>query len=86
MGEIVDKCECCSRLGVRVGDDTRIRCVRHEHVVDADDWLRALSKMAFAFETEEEFTAYVRRDYGAGLEMMKGLRRDPDESDPVTKH
>ncbi len=86
MSESVDKCECCGRPGMLVGNDAKIRCVLHQHVVDAAYWLRAMSAMAFAFETEEEFTAYVRWDYGAGLEMMKWLQRDPDRSDPETKH
>ena len=86
MSELVDKCECCGRPGTPIGDDAHILCVLHEHVIDAAGWLRARSAMRCAFETEEEFMAYVRRNYCAGLEMMKGLQRDPDESDPETMH
>ncbi|WP_162723324.1 hypothetical protein [Agrobacterium sp. lyk4-40-TYG-31] len=86
MSEIVVACECCGRPGMPVGYEARIRCVRHEYVVDAQEWLRARSAMTYAFETEEELTAYLSQDYGAGLEMVRGLQRDPDRSDPATKH
>lgn len=85
MSELVDKCECCDRPGMPAGNDAQIRCVLHENVVAAG-WLRARSAMAFAFETEEELTAYLSQDYGAGLEMVRGLQQNPDESDPETMH
>ncbi|MDR6587385.1 hypothetical protein J2735_000520 [Agrobacterium tumefaciens] len=75
MSEIVVACECCGLPGMLVGagSEARIRCVRHAYVIDAEEWLRARSAMTYAFETEEEFTAYVQRDYGAGLGAMQGL-------------
>lgn len=88
MSEIVVACACCGRPGalVEFGDEVRIRCVLHTPVVDAEDWLRARAAMRCAFATEAELMAYFRRDYGAGVDLVQELQRDPDESDPETKH
>ena len=88
MSKIVVACECCGRPGALVGagSDARVRCVRHEYIVDAGDWLRARSEMRLAFESEAELMAYFLRDYGAGLDLVRDLQRDPDGSDPEAKH
>lgn len=80
-----DRCGCCGRSGALVGDEAGIRCVLHRYVVDAEEWLRARSAMKNAFESEEELMAYLGRDYGAGVDLVQELQRDPDESDPETK-
>lgn len=81
-------CECCGREGqlVGAGHDARVRCVRHEYVVDVEQWEEKRASMTYAFEAEDEAMEYFLRDYGAGLELMQGLQRDPDESDPETKN
>ena len=42
------------------------------------------------FESEEEAMAHFFADYGAGLDMMQepqaATDRDPNESDPETRH
>lgn len=88
MSEIVVVCECCGLPGklVEAGSEARMRCVRHEYVIDAGHWLRARAAMNHAFDSEEELMAYLRRDYGAGVDLVQELQRDPDESDPETKH
>ncbi len=70
-------CECCGREGrlVGAGQDVRVRCIRHEYVVDVAEWEKKRASMRTAFETEEEAVEHLRRDYGAGVDMMRGLAR-----------
>lgn len=82
MSEIVVVCECCGLPGTLVGAGSvvRGRCLRHEHVVDAGDWLRARSDMTCPFETEEELMSYFLSDYGAGVDVMQAMTRDDDDT------
>jgi hypothetical protein len=85
-------CECCGREGrlVGAGDDARVRCIRHEHVVDVEQWEAKRASMTYAFEAEDEVMAHFLRDHDAGLDMMQELQtapdEDPDERDPASKH
>lgn len=87
MSEIDDKCECCGRPGRSIGDgdEARVRCVRHEYVVDVDAWKKELAEMPAMFETEEEALAHFLQDYGDGLDMMQELAREDGEDDE-TRH
>lgn len=87
MSEIVVVCECCGLPGtlVEAGSFVRARCVRHAHVVDAGECLRARAKMKHAFDSEEELMSYLGRDYGASVDMMQGLQRDPDDADQTQR-
>lgn len=80
MSEIVD--ECCGLPGTLVGAGSvvRGRCLRHEHVVDAGDWLRARSEMTCAFESEEELMLYFLSDCGAAVDVMQEMTRDDDDT------
>jgi len=85
-------CECCGREGrlVSAGQDARVRCVRHEYVVDVAEWEEKRASMRTAFETEEEAVEHFQADYGAGVDMMQELQtaaeQDSSESDPTSKH
>ncbi|MDX0532939.1 hypothetical protein GOL26_28910 [Sinorhizobium medicae] len=85
-------CECCGWEGrlVGAGQDARVRCVRHEDVVDIEQWEEKRASMTYAFEAEDEVMAHFLRDHGAGLDMMQELQtapdEDPDERDPASKH
>lgn len=74
-------CECCGREGklIDAGAAARVRCVRHEYVVDALEWSR--DPVGFMFDSAEEAMAHFLADYGAGVEMMKDLQAAADEDD-----
>ncbi|OHV83692.1 hypothetical protein [Rhizobium sp. LCM 4573] len=85
-------CECCGRPGklVDAGEHARVRCVRHEYVVDAVEWSR--DPVGFMFESAEEAMAHFLADYGDGIDMMKELQEtqasaneDVDDADE-TRH
>lgn len=93
MAEIDDKCGCCGRPGhvIGDGDEARIRCVRHENVVNAEEWKQRQDAIPAMFETEEEALAHFLADYGDGLDFMQELTRDdgaqyPADEDPETRH
>lgn len=88
MSEIDDQCGCCGRTGrvIGVGSEVRIRCVRHDHVVDVEAWRRELAAMSFAFETEAEMVEYFQRDYGDGLDFMQELAREDSEQNPADEY
>ncbi|MDH2091506.1 hypothetical protein N5K21_22500 [Rhizobium pusense] len=77
-------CECCGREGklIDAGESARVRCVRHEDVVDAVEW--SVNPVGFMFDSAEAAMAHFLGDYGAGLEMMRDLARD--DEDPETRH
>ncbi|MFK3962111.1 hypothetical protein ACI2KT_00855 [Ensifer adhaerens] len=77
-------CECCGREGqlLEAGESARVRCVRHEYVVDATEW--SGNPVGAMFDTAEEAMAHFLEDYGAGVGMMKDLARKDD--DPETRH
>lgn len=77
-------CECCGREGrlIDAGEGARVRCVRHEYVVDVAEW--SANPVGAMFETTEEAMAHFLQDYGDGLEMMQELARD--DEDPETRH
>ncbi|MBX5112001.1 hypothetical protein HJB51_29150 [Rhizobium lentis] len=85
-------CECCGRMGklIGAGETARVRCARHEYVVDVDAWAKEMSTERSAmFENEEDAVAHFLQDYGDGIDMMKDLQsaaEDPDERDPKTRH
>ncbi len=74
-------CECCGREGelVDAGETARVRCVRHEYVVDAVEW--GGNPVGFMFESTDEAMAHFLADYGAGLDMMQDLQAAADEDD-----
>lgn len=76
-------CECCGREGklIDVGGHARVRCVRHEYVVDAVDW--SVNPAGFLFDSAEEAMSHFLADHGDGLEMMQKLAADDDEE---TRH
>ena len=78
-------CECCGREGrlVGAGDQARVRCVRHEYVVNVEQWESAAAG-GVMFESEEEALAHFLRDHGAGLDMMQELQAE--ENDDDTRH
>lgn len=77
-------CECCGREGqlVDAGKSARVRCVRHEYVVDAAEW--SANPVGFLFDSAEEALAHFADDYGDGLDMMQELARKDD--DPEARH
>ena len=82
-------CECCGRPGqlVDAGENARVRCVQHEHVVDAVAWSR--DPVGFMFDSADEAMSHFLADYGAGIDMMQELQAgaDEDHGDAVeTKH
>lgn len=81
-------CECCGREGrlIDAGEGARVRCVRHEDVVDAFEW--SGNPVGFMFDSADEAMAHFLEDYGAGLDMMQELQTAvDDEQDPgETKH
>jgi hypothetical protein len=87
MTEIDDKCGCCGRPGrlIGAGDEARVRCVRHEYVVDAEAWRARQDEIPVMFETEEEALAHFLADYGRGLDMMQELAREGGDDDD-TRH
>lgn len=74
-------CECCGRQGqlVDAGENARVRCARHEYVVDAMEW--SGNPVGYMFESTEEAMAHFLQDYGAGLDMMQELQAGCDEDD-----
>lgn len=76
-------CECCGRQGqlVDAGETARVRCVRHEYVVDAMEW--SGNPVGYMFDSTEEAMAHFLEDYGAGLDMMQELARQDDDE---TRH
>lgn len=77
-------CECCGRVGklIDAGESARVRCVRHEHVVDAAEW--SGNPVGFLFGSAEEAMAHFLDDYGDGLQMMQELAlKDVDDD---TRH
>ncbi|ASP98404.1 hypothetical protein GOC53_27940 [Sinorhizobium medicae] len=85
-------CECCGREGRQIGagEDARVRCVRHEDVIDVEQWEEKRASMRPMFETEEEAVEHFRQDYGKGVDMMRDLQtaveQDSGEPDPKSKH
>ncbi|WP_139786337.1 hypothetical protein [Agrobacterium genomosp. 2] len=93
MAEIDDKCGCCGRPGhvIGDGDEARIRCVRHENVVNAEEWKQRQDAIPVMFETEAEALTHFLADYGDGLDFMQEMacedaEHDPDGEDPNTRH
>lgn len=74
-------CECCGREGrlIDAGESARVRCVRHEYVVDVVEW--SGNPVGFLFDSTEEAMAHFLADYGAGLDMMQELQAGSDEDD-----
>lgn len=66
-------CECCGRPGRLVdagaGEEARVRCVRHEYVVDAMAW--SGNRVGFMFESTGEAMSHFLADYGEGLDFMQ---------------
>ncbi|RVL94710.1 hypothetical protein [Sinorhizobium meliloti] len=85
-------CEVCGREGrlIGAGQDARVRCVRHEDVVDIEQWEEKRAAMRAMFETEEESVEHFRQDYGKGVDMMRHLQtaveQDSGEPDLTSKH
>ncbi len=81
-------CECCGREGKLTDavEVARVRCVRHEYVVDVEEW--SVNPVGALFDTAEEAMAHFLEDYGAGLDMMQELHTAVEyEQDPgETKH
>lgn len=83
-------CECCGRQGqlVDAGESARVRCVRHEYVVDVVEW--SGNPVGFMFESTEEAMAHFLADYGAGLDMMQEAQAegllDEQGGDEETRH
>lgn len=77
-------CECCGRMGnlIDAGETARVRCVRHEHVLEVAEW--SANPVGAMFETTEEAMAHFLQDYGDGLDMMQELARDDGDDD--TRH
>lgn len=76
-------CECCGRMGklIDAGENARVRCVRHEYVVDVAEW--SGNPIGAMFESTEEAMAHFLDDYGKGIDMMKELARKDDDD---TRH
>lgn len=76
-------CECCGRPGklFDAGDNARVRCVRHEYIVDIEEWSR--NPVGFLFESADQAMAHFLEDHSAGIDMMKDLARDDDDD---TRH
>ncbi|MFT4163366.1 hypothetical protein [Shinella sp.] len=76
-------CECCGREGqlIDAGTAARVRCVRHEDVVDVAEW--SANPVGYMFDSAEEALAHFADDYGAGLDMMQDLARKDDDD---TRH
>lgn len=74
-------CECCGREGrlIDAGESARVRCVRHEYVVDVVEW--SGNPVGFLFDSAEEAMAHFLQDYGDGLEMMQELQAGGDEDE-----
>lgn len=74
-------CECCGRHGqlVDAGETARVRCVRHEYVVDVVEW--SGNPVGYMFDSADEAMAHFLADYGAGLDMMQELQAGSDEDD-----
>lgn len=70
-------CECCGREGrlVGVAHDARVRCIRHEHVVEIAEWEAKQASMRTMFGTEEEAVEH----FSAGL--RQGRRHDAGSAD-----
>lgn len=68
-------CECCGREGHLIDADqnARVRCVRHEYVVDVAEW--SGNPVGALFDTAEEALAHFLEDYGTGIDMMQELAR-----------
>jgi hypothetical protein len=77
-------CECCGREGklIDAGESARVRCVRHEDVVDVMEW--SGNPVGFLFDSAEEAMAHFLEDYGDGLDMMQELAREDVDDD--TRH
>lgn len=77
-------CECCGREGqlIDAGERARVRCVRHEDVVDVAEW--SGNPVGFLFDSAEEAMAHLLADYGDGLDMMQALAREDGDDD--TRH
>jgi hypothetical protein len=77
-------CECCGREGqlIDAGKDARVRCVRHEYVVDAAEWSE--NPVGALFDDADEAMAHFLEDYGAGIDMMQELARKDGDDD--TRH
>lgn len=76
-------CEVCGREGRLVGgagQAARVRCVRHEHVVDVAEWEEKQASMRTAFETEEEAVENFQQEYGKGVDMMQELQTASKDS------
>lgn len=82
-------CEYCGREGSPIGDgqEARVRCVRHEYVIDAVEW--SADPVGYMFDSADEAMAHFLQDYGDGLDMMQELQagadEDPDDAGE-TKH
>lgn len=81
-------CACCGLPGGAIGegDERRIRCRRHEDVIDVGEWRARQDAIPVMFKTEEEALAHFLADYGAGLDMMKELAADEGRDPEETKH
>ncbi|WP_142627994.1 hypothetical protein [Rhizobium sp. P007] len=83
-------CECCGREGTLIdaGEGARVRCVRHEDVVDVAEW--AANPVGFMFESTEEPMAHFREDFGDGVDMMQELQAQgllgDDSDDKGSQH
>jgi hypothetical protein len=85
-------CECCGREGrlIGAGQEARVRCARHEYVIDAEEWSRALPPTRAMFESEEEALAHFQADFGDGLDFIQKAQAegllDGDDDDDGTRH
>lgn len=77
-------CECCGREGklIDAGKDARVRCVRHECVVDVAEWSE--NPVGAMFASADKALAHFLEDYGSGVDMMKELARKDGDDD--TRH
>lgn len=79
-------CECCGREGklIDAGESARVRCERHEYVVDAMEW--SGNPVGALFDSAEEAMAHFLDDYGAGVDMMRELAAaDEDDADEMPR-
>ena len=83
-------CECCGREGqlIDAGERARVRCVRHEDVVDVAEW--SGNPVGFLFDSAEEAMAHFREDFGDGVDMMQELQAQgllgDDSDDKGSQH
>lgn len=77
-------CECCGREGrlIDAGDSARVRCVRHEYVVDVAEC--SGNPVGALFDDADEAMAHFLEDYGKGIDMMQELARKDVDDD--TRH